>query len=115
MSSQNKANKPLTHSPLQGCSGRGDVGAGFSVVEYGRGVAVVSTGIVEPLSEPKQCNHINNLTLEFSVFIVTHIRIFQQIFICLLHQLYHIFESTEYFIPSDFKKCKFKHTVYGRI
>jgi hypothetical protein len=54
MSSQNKANKPLTHSPLHGRSGRGDVGVGLIVVEYGRGVTVVSTGTVEPLSAPEQ-------------------------------------------------------------
>lgn len=60
MSSQNRANKPLTHSPLHGRSGRGDVGAGLSVEEYGRGVTVVSTGIVEPLSPPEQCNNITN-------------------------------------------------------
>lgn len=52
-SSQNKANKPLTHSPLQGCIGLGDVAAGLGVVEYGRGVTVVSTGIVDPLPAPK--------------------------------------------------------------
>ena len=48
-SSQNKANKPLTHSPLQGRNGRGDVGAGLGVVECGRGLTVVTTGTVEPL------------------------------------------------------------------
>jgi hypothetical protein len=48
-SSQNKANKPLTHSPLQGRIGLGDVAAGLGVVGYGRGATVVSTGIVEPL------------------------------------------------------------------
>jgi hypothetical protein len=52
-SSQNKANKPLTHSPLQGCIGLGDVATGLGVVEYGRGVTVVSTGIVEPLPAPE--------------------------------------------------------------
>jgi hypothetical protein len=34
-SSQNRANKPLTHSPLQGCIGFGDVATGLGVVVYG--------------------------------------------------------------------------------
>lgn len=64
-SSQNKANKPLTHSPLQGCIGLGDVAVGLGVVEYGRGVTVVSTGIVDPLPAPKWSNHITNLNINY--------------------------------------------------
>lgn len=79
MSSQNNANKPPTHSPLHGCSGRGDVGAGLSVVEYGRGVTVVNTGFVEPLSAPEQCNHIISFSSDINVFIGTCIRTFQQL------------------------------------
>jgi hypothetical protein len=60
-SSQNKANKPLTHSPLQGCIGLGDVAAGLGVLEYCSGVTDVSTGIVEPLSPPESSNHTINL------------------------------------------------------
>ena len=56
-SSQNKANKPPTHSPLQGFNGRGDVGAGLCVVESGRGATVVITGTVEPLTATAQSKH----------------------------------------------------------
>lgn len=64
-SSQNKANKPLTHSPLQGCSGRGDVGAGLGVVECGRGVIVVTTCTVEPLPASEQSNHNAKFNINF--------------------------------------------------
>jgi hypothetical protein len=65
-SSQNKANKPLTQSPLQGRSGCGDVGTGLGVVEYGHGVTVVSNGTVEPLAAPEQNNHITNFTINIT-------------------------------------------------
>ena len=66
-SSQNKANKPPTHSPLQGFSGRGDVGAGLCVVESGRGATVVTTGTVEPLSETAQSKHNTKFDTDFTL------------------------------------------------
>ena len=66
-SSQNKANKPPTHSPLQGFSGRGDV----CVVDSGRGATVVITGTVEPLTATAQSKHNAkfdiNFTLDFNL------------------------------------------------
>jgi hypothetical protein len=62
-SSQNKANKPLTHSPLQGCIGLGDVAAGLGVLGYGCGVTDVSAGMGEPLPAPESGNHTINLNI----------------------------------------------------
>ena len=56
-SSQNKANKPPTHSPLQGFSGRGDVGTGLRVVGRGGGVTDVTTGTVAPWTASAQSKH----------------------------------------------------------
>lgn len=64
-SSQNKANKPPTHSPLQGFSGRGDVGAGLYVVESGRGATVVTAGTVEPPTPTAQSNHNAKFDINF--------------------------------------------------
>lgn len=70
-SSQNKANKPPTHSPLQSFSGRGDVGAGLCAVESGREATVVTTGTVEPLTATAQSQHYAkfdiNFTLDFNL------------------------------------------------
>ena len=66
-SSQNKANKPPTHSPLQGFSGRGDVGAGLCVVEKGRGVTVVTTGTVAPLIASAQSKHNAKFDISFTL------------------------------------------------
>lgn len=66
-SSQNKANKPPTHSPLQGFSGRGDVGAGLCVVECGCGVTVVTTGTVEPLTASEQSKHNAKFDINFKL------------------------------------------------
>jgi hypothetical protein len=52
-SSQNKANKPPTHSPLQGFSGRG--------------ATVVTTGIVVPLPASEQSKHNTKFDINFTV------------------------------------------------
>ena len=69
-SSQNKANKPPTHSPLQCFSGRGDVGAGLCVVERGRGVTVVTVTVAAWTASAQSKHNAKfdiNFTLDFTL------------------------------------------------